>query len=66
MGSPINDKNTQVTFLKQRLNMFLEVLDAMDPEDTDLEDLDRLISILNDMESKCREFNNREYEEPVK
>lgn len=66
MGSPTNDKNSQVDFLKQRLNIFLDVLDAIDPEDADLEDIDRLISILDEMESKCREFNNREISEPVK
>ena len=65
MGSPIEDKNTQVNFLKQRLNMFIDVLDAIDPEDTDLEDIDRLIAMLDDMESKCKEFNNREVGESV-
>ena len=65
MGIPTNDKNSQVDFLKQRLNMFLDVLDAIDPEDTDLEDIDRLISMLDDMESKCREFNNRDVSESV-
>ena len=60
MGSPIQDKNGQVSFLKDRLNMFLEVLDAIDPEDTDLEDIDRLIEMIDDIESKCREFSNRE------
>jgi hypothetical protein len=65
LGSQINDKNVQVSFLKQRLNMFIDVLDAIDPEETDLEDIDRLISILDEMESKCREFNNRDLPEPV-
>ncbi|CAH2715604.1 hypothetical protein BACCIP111895_02788 [Neobacillus rhizosphaerae] len=65
MGSPIQDKNSQVNFLKQRLNMFIDVLDAIDPEETELEDIDRLISMLDDMESKCREFNNREVSESV-
>jgi hypothetical protein len=60
LGSPIHDKNTQVTFLKQRLNMFLDVLEAIEPEDTELEDIDRLIEMIDDLESKCREFNNRE------
>jgi hypothetical protein len=60
LGSKINEKNTQVDFLKHRLNMFLDVLDAIDPEDADLEDIDRLISFIDDLESKCREFNNRE------
>jgi hypothetical protein len=45
--------------------MFLDVLDAIDPEDTDVEDIDRLISMLDDMESKCREFNHRETPESV-
>lgn len=65
MGSPINDKNSQVTFLKQRLNMFLDVLDAIDPEEADLDDIDRLLAIIDELESKCREFQNREYEESV-
>lgn len=65
MGSPTNDKNAQVTFLKQRLNMFLDVLEAIDPEETDLDDVDRLISIIDELESKCREFQNRECEESV-
>ncbi|MBX9975531.1 SE1561 family protein [Cytobacillus firmus] len=60
MGSPIQDKNSQVTFLKQRLNMFLDVLEAIEPEDTELEDIDRLIEMIDDLESKCREFNNRD------
>ncbi|WP_026585139.1 SE1561 family protein [Bacillus sp. J33] len=60
MGSPIHDKNSQVTFLKQRLNMFLDVLEAIEPEDTELEDIDRLIEMIDDLESKCREFNNRD------
>ncbi|WP_071396136.1 SE1561 family protein [Bacillus tuaregi] len=60
MGSPIHDKNIQVSFLKQRLNMFLDVLDAIDPEDTDVDDIDRLIEMIDDLESKCREFKHRD------
>ncbi|WP_066298349.1 SE1561 family protein [Bacillus sp. FJAT-29937] len=60
MGSPIQDKNNQVVFLKQRLNMFIDVLDAIEPEEADIEDIDRLIEIIDDIESKCREFNNRD------
>jgi hypothetical protein len=60
LGSQINDKNKQVDFLKQRLNMFLDMLDSIDPEDTDLNDIDRMIEMIDELESKCREFNNRE------
>ncbi len=40
--------------------MFIEVLDAIEPENTELEDIDRLIEMIDDLESKCREFNNRD------
>ncbi|WP_075980103.1 SE1561 family protein [Bacillus massilinigeriensis] len=60
MGSPITDKQTQVVFLKQRLNMFMEVLEAIEPENADLDDIDRLIEMIDEIESKCREFNHRE------
>lgn len=40
--------------------MFLDVLEAIEPEDTELEDIDRLIEMIDDLESKCREFNNRD------
>ncbi|WP_449622038.1 SE1561 family protein [Robertmurraya sp. Marseille-Q9965] len=62
MGNPIKEKGDQVVFLKQRLGMFLDLLDAIEPESTELEDIDRLISIIDDLESKCREFKNREEE----
>ncbi|WML49862.1 SE1561 family protein [Neobacillus sp. PS3-34] len=60
MGNAINDKDSQVIFLKQRLKMFLEVLDAIDPEETDIDDIDRLINMIDDLESKCKEFQSRE------
>ncbi len=60
LGSPITDKQTQVVFLKQRLNMFMEVLEAIEPENADLDDIDRLIEMIDEIESKCREFNHRE------
>ncbi|XJZ27894.1 SE1561 family protein [Bacillota bacterium Lsc_1132] len=60
MGTEINDKNKQVEFLKQRLNMFLELLDAIDPEAADLDDVDRMISIVDELDSKIREFKHRD------
>jgi hypothetical protein len=60
LGSPILDKNKQVIFLKQRLNMFVEMLDAIDPEEADLDDIDRLIEMVDELENKCKEFKNRD------
>lgn len=36
--------------------MFLEVLDSIDPENTELEDIDRLIGMIDDLEMKCEQF----------
>ncbi|MGX1431477.1 hypothetical protein ACUXCC_003117 [Cytobacillus horneckiae] len=60
LGNPIQNKDNQVVFLKQRLNMFMDVLDAIEPENTELEDIDRLIEMIDDLESKVREFKNRD------
>lgn len=56
MGNAVHDKDSQVLYLKQRLNMFLEVLDSIDPEATELEDIDRLIEMIDDLEMKCEQF----------
>lgn len=60
MSKPITDKEQQVKYLKERLEIFLEVLDAIDPETTDLEDIDRLIQMMDDLEDKMEQFNARE------
>ncbi|MEH6944315.1 SE1561 family protein [Bacillus sp. JJ722] len=59
MGKPISNKDDQMNFLKQRLTMFLEVLDNIDPEEADLEDVDRLIEMLDELEVKCEQFKIR-------
>lgn len=60
LGKDIQDKDTQVTFLKQRLNMFMDLLEAIEPEEADVDDIDRLLEIIDEIESKVREFNNRD------
>lgn len=60
LGSPIQEKSSQVQFLKTRLNMFSDVLDSIDPEEVELEDIDRLINMIDELENKCKEFNHRE------
>jgi len=59
MGKPIFEKDDQVNFLKHRLTAFLELLDNLDPEEADLEDVDRLIEILDELEVKCEQFKTR-------
>jgi hypothetical protein len=56
MGNAVQDKDSQLSYLKNRLNMFLEVLDSMDPESTDVEDIDRLLQMLDELEFKQEQF----------
>lgn len=56
---PIIDKDSQIGYLKQRLNMFMEVLDAIEPEETKIEDIDRLLQMIDDIEEKCEQFKSR-------
>ena len=57
---PITNKEQQVTYLKERLEIFLEVLDAIDPETTEIEDIDSLIQMMDDLEEKMDQFQSRE------
>ena len=61
--NPISNKEQQVTYLKERLEIFLEVLDAIDPETTQLEDIDRLIQMMDDLEIKMDQFQKRDTSE---
>ncbi|CUA80916.1 MULTISPECIES: SE1561 family protein [Anoxybacillus] len=56
MGNAVSDENLQLSYLKTRLNMFLEVLEALDPETAELEDIDRLIQMIDDLEMKYERF----------
>ncbi|KEZ47543.1 MULTISPECIES: SE1561 family protein [Metabacillus] len=56
MGNAVHDKDSQLQYLKSRLNMFMNVIDSMDPESTDLEDIDRLINMLDELEIKQEQF----------
>ncbi|AMA51491.1 MULTISPECIES: SE1561 family protein [Bacillus] len=56
MGNAVNNKDQQLDYLKNRLDMFMNVIDSLDPEATDVEDIDRLISMLDDLEAKYERF----------
>ncbi|AQX56174.1 hypothetical protein LZP85_00555 [Priestia flexa] len=56
MGNAVHDSESQVRYLKERLNMFMQVLDSIEPETTELEDIDRLITMIDDLELKCEQF----------
>ncbi|WP_369901190.1 SE1561 family protein [Bacillus manliponensis] len=60
MGNAIHNPDSQLVYLKDRLNMFLEVIDSIEPEDVELEDIDRLLEMLDELELKCEQFKKSE------
>lgn len=36
----------------------MKTLDSMDPEETGVEEIDRIIEMLDEIETKCRKFRN--------
>ncbi len=60
VGKAIQNKEDQVKYLKERLTIFMEVLDSIEPENTELEDIDRLIEMIDDLEVKVEQFKKRE------
>ncbi|MDG4657314.1 SE1561 family protein [Ectobacillus antri] len=60
MGNATNNKDSQLVYLKERLNMFVQVIDTIEPEEVELEDIDRLLSILDELEHKCEQFKKGE------
>ncbi len=48
--------NGSVDGLKTRLNLFLETLDTIEPETADLQEIDRLIRIVDDLEEQVEKL----------
>ena len=56
MGNQVTNQEQQVRYLKDRHNMFLQVLDSIEPESTKVEDIDRLIQMMDELELKMDQF----------
>ncbi|WP_213423781.1 SE1561 family protein [Bhargavaea massiliensis] len=55
-----NEHKQQVNLLKERLNDFLETLDHLEPETADLEEIDRLILMIDEIDAKVAQLRNSE------
>jgi hypothetical protein len=51
-GIFLADKDLQLKYLKDCLNMFLQVIDSFNQESANLEDIDRFIQMIDDLEAK--------------
>lgn len=46
------ETNSNIEGLKTRLHQFLETLDSIEPETADLQDIDQLISMIDELEEQ--------------
>ncbi|WP_102347770.1 SE1561 family protein [Bacillus sp. Marseille-P3661] len=56
MAKSIHDKKSHIDYLTNRLNLLLSVLETIDPEEADVEDIDRLLQMLDDLQDKINQF----------
>lgn len=56
LGNAVYEKDLQLKYLKERLNMLLHMLDSLDPESTDVDDIDRLLEVIDSLEVKYEQF----------
>ncbi|WP_078592417.1 SE1561 family protein [Evansella clarkii] len=54
-------KEDKMALLNERIDHLVSTLDSLDPEKTGVEEIDRIISMLDELEEKCRQYR-REYE----
>jgi hypothetical protein len=53
-------QDNQLTQLQSRFNSFIETLETIEPEKVDLEEIDRLIQMIDEIEEKCIEIKEHE------
>jgi len=62
MGNATNDRSSQVTYLQNRIQMLQQVIESMDGEAADTSDLDRLLSMIEDLRLKVERYK-KDWEE---
>ncbi|MFN7251503.1 MAG: SE1561 family protein [Anaerobacillus sp.] len=58
MGKSISDQKEQLNFLHSKMELLMTMLDSIEPEAAGVEDIDRIIEMLDDIENKCKKFRN--------
>lgn len=58
LGNSIFDQKEQLNFLYGKMELLMAMLDSIEPEEAGLEEIDRIIEMLDDIENKCKKFRN--------
>lgn len=62
MGKATNDRSSQMNYLQNRIQMLQQVIESMDGETADPSDLDRLLSMIEDLRLKVERYK-KDWEE---
>ncbi|SDN74010.1 SE1561 family protein [Alkalicoccus daliensis] len=54
-----NDKQVKLQTLHERMETLVNVLDTLDPEQTKVEDIDRIINMLDELEAQCQQYRQQ-------
>lgn len=52
-------KQSKLDVLHERMENLMEIFDSLDPEKTGIEDIDRIIEILDDLERQCIKYREQ-------
>ncbi|WP_059105809.1 SE1561 family protein [Shouchella shacheensis] len=56
MGGKIESKDRQLAYLQRRFELLANVVEGMNADTASVEELDRLLSMIDDIEVKCKQF----------
>lgn len=56
MGKAVEDRQSQFRYVKNRIQLLRNTVNAMDEDQVSVEDLDRLLALLNSLELKMNRF----------
>lgn len=52
-------KQSKLDVLHERMENLMEIFDSLDPEKTGLEDIDRILEMLDDLEKQCIKYRQQ-------
>ncbi len=56
MGGTINSKDKQLDYLQKRFVLLAEVVEGMDADSATVNELDSILTMIEDIETKCIQF----------
>jgi hypothetical protein len=52
----VTNQKDQLTYIKEKFSAVMETIESLEAEELNLEELDQLLSVLDDIENKCKEI----------